>query len=637
MPLIRLSGVSLAYGSHALLDRVDFLIQPGERVALTGRNGSGKSSLIRLIAGVIGADQGEVWRDPGIRISLLEQAPRLAPEKTIFQVVAKGLGETGGWIAAYHDLSLRSLEEPSALNELARLQERLESRDGWNLKQRVERVLSQLGLPADRSVSDLSGGWVRRVALAQALVKEPQLLLLDEPTNHLDLETIQWLEERLLEFQGAVLMVTHDRTFVQRVATRIVDLDRGRLTSWPGTYADFLRHKAAQLQEEERRNKEFDKKLAKEEAWIRQGIKARRTRNEGRVRALEKLRMQRAARRERAGAARIGLARSEASGKRVIEVERLHFSYASKPIVSDFSVTLLRGDRVGLIGPNGAGKSTLLKLLLKQIEPDQGSVKLGTGLKIVFFDQMRETLDPDRTLADWVADGADFVEIQGVRRHVLSYLGDFLFPPERSRSPIRSLSGGEQNRLLFARLFRTPANLLVMDEPTNDLDVETLELLENLLIDFEGSLLLVSHDRAFLDNVVTSTLVFEGDGRIREFVSGYSDWLRQRGPEAEGATVPVPGEPRTASVRQKPAGPKTKLSYKEQRELESLPARIEALEARQEDLHNRVATGDFYQSDKECITATLNELEQLVRELESSYARWHELETMQSGINRGAG
>ncbi|MGH8547985.1 MAG: ATP-binding cassette domain-containing protein [Methylococcales bacterium] len=635
MPLIRLSGVSLAFGSHALLDKIDFQIQPGERVALIGRNGEGKSSLIRLIAGLVSADEGEVWRDTEPGISLLEQAPRYEPELSIYEMVAQGLGETGRWIADYHALSLRSDQDGSALKELGHLQDRLEANDGWNLKQRVERVLSQLNLPADQCLANLSGGWLRRVALAQALVKEPRLLLLDEPTNHLDLETIQWLEERLLEFPGAVLMVTHDRSFLKRLATRIVDLDRGRLGSWPGTYSNYLEYKAASLQEEERRNAEFDKKLAREETWIRQGIKARRTRNEGRVRALEKLRIQRAARRDRGGNARIALAGNEVSGKRVIEVQGINFGYASKPIVSDFSMTLVRGDRVGLIGPNGAGKSTLLKLLLQQIEPDSGSVKLGTGLTIAYFDQMREELDLDQTLADWVGEGSDFVEIQGNRKHVLSYLGDFLFPPDRSRSPISTLSGGERNRLMLARLFRNPANLLVMDEPTNDLDIETLELFEDLLLNFEGSLLLVSHDREFLDNIVTSTLVFEGDGKIGEFVGGYSDWRRQRNPEPPGETPS--NEPRPPSNRKRLTSPKNKLSYKEQRELESLPARIEELEARQHELNSLVASSDFYQNDKEHISHTLNELEGLVQELESSYARWGELETLQSEINQSAG
>ncbi|MGH8477931.1 MAG: ATP-binding cassette domain-containing protein [Methylococcales bacterium] len=632
MPLIRLTGVSLAFGTHALLDQADFLIQPGERVALIGRNGEGKSTLLKLIAGAIGCDQGEVWREPDLRIALLDQAPGFDDQdQTIYRAVAAGLGEPGAWIGEYHALSLRSARDASTLKELTRLQDQLEAHDGWNLSQHVERVLSQLNLPAERSLCELSGGWLRRVALARALVRKPQLLLLDEPTNHLDLETILWLEEHLLEFPGSVLLVTHDRDFLKRLATRIVDLDRGRLVSWPGNYAKYLEYKAAALEEEEHRNAEFDKRLAREEVWIRQGIKARRTRNEGRVRALEQLRLHRAARRERGATAKIALAGSEASGKRVIEVEGLNFGYDSKVIVKDFWMTLLRGDRVGLIGPNGAGKSTLLKLLLKQIEPNSGYVKLGSGLQIAFFDQMRETLDPEQTLVDWIGDGSDTIEIQGKRRHVLSYLGDFLFPPVRARSPIKSLSGGEKNRLGLARLFRNPANLLVMDEPTNDLDIETLELLEDRLIHFEGSLLLVSHDRAFIDNIVTSTLVFEGSGKITEFVGGTSDWLRQRNPKQ--AELPRSPTEKPSGKPKRAPSPKTKLGYNEQRELENLPASIEELEAKQQQLNERIASSEFYHSDRESITRTLNELENLARELESSFARWDELETLRSELS----
>ncbi|MGR9108393.1 MAG: ATP-binding cassette domain-containing protein [Gammaproteobacteria bacterium] len=632
MPLIRLSSASLAFGMHPLLDHVDLQIDVAERVALIGRNGEGKSTLIKLIAGVLAPDDGEIWRDPDARIAMLEQNPRYEPGLNIYQAVARGLGETGRAIAEYQNLSHQSVPDAASLKVLARLQDRLDATDGWNLQQRIERVLTQLELPAEQAVSELSGGWLRRVALAEALVKEPQLLLLDEPTNHLDLAGIEWLEEHLLEFKGAVLLVTHDRRFLQRLATRIVDLDRGRLTSWPGSYANYLELKAAALLEEERRNAEFDKKLALEEAWIRQGIEARRTRNEGRVRALEKLRRQRAERRNRVGSSKITLIRGEASGKRVIEVERIRFGYGARAIVSDFSMTLLRGDRVGLIGPNGAGKSTLLKLLLKQIEPDSGSVTLGTGLKIAFFDQMRSALEPKRTLVDWVGDGSDFIEIQGRRRHVISYLEDFLFSPAKARAPISTLSGGERNRLLLARLFRNPANLLVMDEPTNDLDIETLELLEALLIDFEGSVLLVSHDREFLDHIVTSTLVFEGQGKISEFVGGYSDWLLQR-PELPGKTIPS-NEKKPAADRKKSAAPKSKLSFKEERELADLPAKIEELEARQHELNSQLQSSDFYQSDKEAITRALQELDSLGRELEIHYARWDELEALRCRLDR---
>lgn len=630
MPIIRLSGVSLAFGSHPLLDKINFQIQPGERVGLIGRNGEGKSTLINLIAGSVVADEGEVWRDPDVRISLLDQTPKYDQKDTVYEVVAQGLGDIGGLISEYHALSSGSLTGKSSLEQLGRLQDRLEANQGWSLQQRVDRVLSQLDLPGDTPVSELSGGWLRRVALARALVSEPGLLLLDEPTNHLDLETILWLEEHLLEFSGAVLMITHDRSFLQRLATRIIDLDRGQLISWPGDYSDYLRRKEAVLQEEEQRNAEFDKKLAKEEVWIRQGIKARRTRKEGRVRALQKLRNERAQRRERTGTARIELVTSEASGKRVIEVQDLRFSYASNMVVSDLSIDVLRGDRVGLIGPNGAGKTTLLKLLLKQLKPGSGTVKHGTRLEIAFFDQMREEIDPNQTLVDWVGDGSDFLEFQGQKKHVLSYLGDFLFSPEKARSPIRTLSGGERNRLMLAKLFRNPANLLVMDEPTNDLDIETLELLEELLINFQGSLLLVSHDRQFIDNIVTSTVVFEGEGRIREYVGGYTDWQRQR--DSERAKH-VEVAPKVSKSRKKSAGLKTKLSYKEQQELANLPVRIEELEARQSELNNTVAGSEFYQGDKQIITDTLKELESLDEELESNYARWDELEARKVKIS----
>ncbi|HEB77748.1 MAG TPA: ATP-binding cassette domain-containing protein, partial [Methylothermaceae bacterium] len=523
--LLHLKDVSLAYGDNPLLDHAELAIDAGERIGLIGRNGEGKSTLLRLCAGLIAPDDGEIRRRPGLKVALLEQNPGFDPGQTAYDAVAAGLGDLGALLQRYHQLAQQS---PPDLQALERLQHELEARDGWRLQQKIDQVLSHLRLDPDQPVATLSGGWQRRLALARALVIEPDLLLLDEPTNHLDLDTIAWLEAELLRFPGSLLFVTHDRTFLQKLATRIVDLDRGRLTSWPGDYRRYLEKKAAALAEEERRNAEFDKKLAQEEAWIRQGIKARRTRNEGRVRALKKLREERARRRERQGRASLRLDRAERSGKLVIEAENLTYAYGDKVIVRDFSTTILRGDRIGLIGPNGAGKSTLLKLLLKQLEPQQGRVRHGTNLEILWFDQQRSQLDPERTMADTVADGNDWVTVGGERRHVMSYLADFLFTPARARSPVKSLSGGEQSRLLLAKLFTRPANLLVLDEPTNDLDLETLELLEALLLDFDGTLLLVSHDRAFLDHVVTSTLVFEGDGKIGEYVGGYEDWLHQR-------------------------------------------------------------------------------------------------------------
>ncbi|MGZ4995876.1 MAG: ATP-binding cassette domain-containing protein, partial [Methylobacter sp.] len=526
MPLLRLSNVSIAYGTHALLNNADFQLDAGERVGLLGRNGEGKSTLMKIIAGNIQPDHGEIWQQPGLRLAWLEQTPELPDDATIYDAVAGGLGELGEWITRYHAMTLTmDYEDDKALNELGDLQHKLESHNGWHFQQRVETTLTKLDLPGELKINGLSGGWKRRVALARALVIEPEVLLLDEPTNHLDFESITWLEEQILNFQGAVLFVTHDRSFLQKLATRIIDLDRGNLVSWQGTYDDFLTRKAAALEDEANQNAEFDKKLADEEVWIRQGVKARRTRNEGRVRALERLRAERAQRRNTQGTSKISLDRGDASGKKVIEVNDISFGYADRQIIKHFSTLIQRGDKIGLIGANGAGKSTLLKLLLKQLEPTSGTVEQGTRLEIAYFDQLRDQLDPEMTVADTVADGNDFVEIAGNKRHVMSYLGDFLFAPARARSPVKSLSGGEKNRLLLARLFTKPANLIVMDEPTNDLDLETLELLEEKLVDFDGTLLLVSHDRAFLDNVVTSVFVLDGSGEVDEFVGGYTDWM----------------------------------------------------------------------------------------------------------------
>ncbi len=627
MPFIRLADVSIAFGVHPVLDHADFLLDPGERVGLIGRNGEGKSTLMKAIAGQVAADSGEIWRQPGIQVAMLEQEPTLPEQATIYDAVADALGDIGHWIAEYHRLSEHA-HDADTLQEMGRLQHQLESQDGWRLQQRVEHVLSRLDLAGGQPVAGLSGGWRRRVSLARALVVEPDVLLLDEPTNHLDLDTILWLEEQLLQFKGAVLLITHDRAFLQKIATRIVDLDRGQLTSWPGNYADYLEKKAAALEEEARHNALFDKKLAQEETWIRQGIKARRTRNEGRVRALKQLRNERAERRNRLGQAKIELEQSERSGKLVIEAENVSFAYPERPILRDFSTTIMRGDRVGLIGPNGAGKSTLIRILLKQLEPQAGTVRHGTKLNIAYFDQLRAQLDPDQTLADAVTDGKDYVDINGQRIHVMSYLANFLFQPARARSPVRSLSGGERNRALLARLFSQPCNLLVMDEPTNDLDMETLELLEELLAGFEGSLILVSHDRAFLDNVVTSTLVFEGGGKIGEYVGGYSDWLEQAKPAEPKPAVPAPAPPKAEPA--KAPAPKKKMSYKEQRELESLPGQIEAMEARQAELNATLNAADFYKQDAETVKKMLAEVQSLELELEASYQRWNELDAIAS-------
>ncbi|HCU00027.1 MAG TPA: ABC transporter ATP-binding protein, partial [Methylococcaceae bacterium] len=478
MPLLRLSDISIAFGTHALLKHADFQLDAGERVGLLGRNGEGKSTLMKIIAGDIYADDGDIWREPELKLAWLAQSPNLPEDATIYDAVAGGLGNLGNIISRYHELSLTmDYEDEKALAELGNLQHELEAQNGWIFQQRVESTLSRLNLPPELKIKDLSGGWKRRVDLARALVIEPQVLLIDEPTNHLDFESIAWLEEQVLAFQGAVLFVTHDRAFLQKLATRIVDLDRGNLVSWQGSYSDYLTRKAAALEDEANQNADFDKKLAEEEVWIRQGIKARRTRNEGRVRALERLRAERAERRNVQGKAKIGLDSGEKSGKKVIEVTNLHFDYGHRTIIDNFSTLIQRGDKIGLIGANGAGKSTLLKLLLKQLAPTHGTVEQGTKLEIAYFDQLRDQLDPDMSVVDTIAHGNDFVDIAGQQRHVISYLGDFLFAPARARSPVKSLSGGEKNRLLLARLFTKPANLIVMDEPTNDLDLETLELL----------------------------------------------------------------------------------------------------------------------------------------------------------------
>ncbi|MFM8341945.1 MAG: ATP-binding cassette domain-containing protein, partial [Methylomonas sp.] len=515
-----------------------------------------------------------------------------------------------------------------SLQALGDVQHKLEAANGWAFQTRVEAILSKLQLPAEVKVGSLSGGWKRRVALARALVIEPEVLLLDEPTNHLDFESIAWLEEQILAFQGAVLFVTHDRAFLQKLATRIIDLDRGQLVSWPGNYQDYLVRKAAALEDEANQNAEFDKKLAKEEAWIRQGVKARRTRNEGRVRALKKLRAERSERRNTQGTAKLALSKGDSSGKKVVEAVDVGFQYQDKVILKDFSLLVERGDKIGLIGNNGAGKSTLLKLLLGQLQPTQGTIELGTNLQIAYFDQLREQLDPEMSVADSVLDGGEFVDTAEGKRHVMSYLADFLFAPARARSPVKSLSGGEKNRLLLARLFTKPANLIVMDEPTNDLDLETLEILEEKLVDYQGTLLLVSHDREFLDNVVTSVLVFEGEAQVNEYIGGYADWFALKEKTQKAAAAKIAEEtvkkekPKSAAVK--------KLSFKEQRELEQLPLKIEELENLQAELNANINSAEFYKQSPEAVAACLERLKATDEELNAAYLRWDELEALQN-------
>ena len=640
MPLINLKNVSLAFGGDPLLDNIEFGIDRGERVCLIGRNGEGKSTLMKVIEGAIVPDAGERHLGRNVVLARLDQEVSVDISGSVFDVVADGLDELAALIKDYHHASAQVMDDPTParLEQLSRAQHELEAAGGWSLEQRVETVLSRLALDPDAAFENLSGGRKRRVLLARALVRAPDVLLLDEPTNHLDIDSIGWLEQFLAEWDGALVFVTHDRAFLRRLATRIVELDRGRLTDWPGNYDNYLRRREERANAEEKENARFDKKLKQEEAWIRQGIKARRTRNEGRVRELKALRETRRARREKQGLARVTLQDAERSGKLVIEARGLGYQWGEVPIVRDLSTTILRGDRVGIVGPNGAGKTTLINLLLGRLEPDHGSVRLGTGLEVAYFDQLRGGLDLDASVRDNVGGGADKVTVNGASRHVMSYLQDFLFTPERAHQPVRSLSGGERNRLLLAKLFTRPANLLVMDEPTNDLDVETLELLEEQLLDYRGTLLLVSHDRAFLDNVVTSCLVFEGGGRVGEYVGGFSDWLAQHGPASRGqgeSGAPrlrqaSDGEVREESKDKSPSGQEgpRKLSYKEKRELEALPPRIEALELELEELQKQLADPVIYRDTPEAIPAIRDRLAEAESQLREAYERWEALEAL---------
>jgi ATP-binding cassette subfamily F protein uup len=632
MPILTVQDAHLAFGHVALLDGVDFAIEPGERVALIGRNGTGKSSLLKAIAGEIALDDGQLVRQAGTRVAWVPQEPLFDETHDIFEAVASGLSQDASRVADYHHAAARLAASPgdtALLEQLAQLQAALDAGDGWTLSHRVERVLSQLGLDGTLRVSTLSGGTRKRVALARALVAEPDLLLLDEPTNHLDIDAIRWLEGFVAALPGAVLLITHDRRFLDRVATRIVELDRGHLRSYPGGFEAYKARKAEEVAVEQTLEAKFDKVLAQEEVWIRKGVEARRTRNEGRVRRLEALRQQRAARRERMGRVEIAVDAGERSGKLVAELIGVSKSFGDRVVVRDFDTIVQRGDRVGLIGPNGAGKTTLLKLILGELAPDSGRVRLGTNREVAYFDQLRSRLDEDATLAETISPGSEWIEIDGQRVHVMSYLGRFLFAPERARSPVRSLSGGERNRLLLARLFARPANLLVLDEPTNDLDIDTLELLEDLLADYPGTLLIVSHDRAFLDNVVTQSIVSMGDGRWQEYAGGYEDveraLARQAPPQAAPAAAARPAKPASAPAADR--AQRTKLSYREQRELEGLPDRIAALETEQSELSARLADPATYASTDQAALKTMNaRVEAIEAELLEALERWEALE-----------
>ncbi len=627
MALLSLKQVVVSFGGPNLLDKVDFQLDRGERVCLVGRNGAGKSTLMKLIAGDIKQDSGELIGQ-NLKIARLEQEVPSDTHGAVFDVVAEGLGDIAPLLIEYHAIiqQLATDSSDKVLAALERVQHKLEASDGWSVEQKVESVISRLSLDPDALFSSLSGGKKRRVLLAQALVKEPDILLLDEPTNHLDIESIQWLEDFLKSYVGTVLFITHDRTFLQALATRIVQLDRGQLTSFPGDYQNYLQRREAMLAEEEQQNALFDKKLAQEEVWIRQGIKARRTRNEGRVRALQKLRVERSQRRDQQGDVSMQLQEAKRSGRLVVEVEDIGHSYDGKTLFSDFTCLISRGDRIGIIGPNGCGKSTLLSILLGRLQPETGTVRLGSNLEVAYFDQLRAQLNEDTTVVENVGQGSDHVEINGTRKHIIGYLQDFLFTPERARTPVKALSGGERNRLLLAKLFTQPANLLVMDEPTNDLDAETLDLLEDVLMNYQGTLLLVSHDRTFIDNVVTSTIVFDSDGTLREYVGGYEDWLRQRPTLGKVEKKQKVSEP---SVTEKKGSKKSKLTYQEQQDLIALPKTIEALEQQQAELQQEINQPSFYQQAADIITQTQESLAELDANLEAAYDQWQLLESKQ--------
>ena len=631
MSLLRFDDIGLEFGDQLILRNAELAIEPGERICLIGRNGAGKSTTLKLIMGTLEADRGEIIAKDDLIVSQLEQSLPEAMDLPVTDVVRSGLTQVETLLQEYERRSKLELDK-HGLRDLEALHAKIDAHDGWHLEQRVETTVTELSLPFDKKMNELSGGWRRRVALAKALVQKPDLLLLDEPTNHLDIATIKWLEDRVYNYPGAVLFITHDRAFLQRLATRIVEIDRGQLTSWPGDYQNFLRRKEKSLEDEAVADDKFDKKLAEEEAWVRQGIKARRTRNEGRVRTLLKMREEREERVAKEGKARIHIEEAEQSGRKVIRARNISYSYGEEKVISDFDIKIMRGDRIGLIGNNGVGKTTLLRLLLGELEPQTGTLKVGTGLEVGYFDQLRQALDPEKSVAYNVGEGRTYIKLNGKDRHVIGYLKGFLFSPKRAITPVKSLSGGERNRVILAKLFTRPANLLVLDEPTNDLDIETLEVLEQKLCEYTGTLIVVSHDREFLDNVVTSTIVFEQDGKIQEYVGGYSDWLR-RGHELAVTDNPYEAERKRHEALERRKNRKaTKLSYKDQRELDSLPMEIEQIETEIETLQATIAAPDFYAQDAELVQHELHKLSETEKLLEQKIERWSELETLQESF-----
>ncbi|MBM7422755.1 ATP-binding cassette domain-containing protein [Spongiibacter marinus] len=624
MPLIRGTQLQHSIGQQTVLDNTDIQLDDGDRVCLLGRNGCGKSTLLRMVEGGLQPDAGEFWRQPGLVIARMEQNLDFASaDDCVFDVVAGGLSELGDLLKGYHSLTHGEMNDAS-LKALERLQRQIEAADGWRFQQRIESTLSRLELDPEAPISSLSGGWLRRVSLARALVAEPDVLLLDEPTNHLDVEGILWLEQCVKSFGGCVLFVTHDRALIESLANRIIELDRGQLKNYDGTYSQYLQRREHELEVEAEHNALFDKRLAQEEVWIRQGIKARRTRNEGRVRALEQMRRERAQRREQQGTARLNVNEGTKTGKIVAELTDVCFSVPGRDLVKNFNLLLNRGDKLALIGPNGAGKTTLLRLILGELAPQSGEVKQGSNLQVAYFDQLRDRLDPNERVVDIVGQGRESVSINGSERHIMSYLGDFLFTPERARSHFGVLSGGERARVQLACLFTQPANVLVMDEPTNDLDMETLELLESLLVDFKGTVLLVSHDRSFVDSVASSCLLFEGNGNISEHIGGYSEVAAYQARRAVVAPEKPKGEKKATAAPAKKAARK-KLSYKDQRELDNLPDKIDDLESQLQQLSDQSASAEFYQQDAQKVNDTLARLAALQEELDSCMERWMEL------------